>query len=89
MTQKQVKFTQQIEINALPYQVIAPDITGVHTDSLGKSIAGSPCVRVSNTARIAEEILDFGQGRGHYVSLDWLSEGYGLSAYGNWCDYHR
>ena len=25
--------TQQIEINTLPYQVIAPDIIGVHTDT--------------------------------------------------------
>jgi hypothetical protein len=33
VTQKQVKFTPQTEINALPYQVIAPDITGVRTDT--------------------------------------------------------
>ena len=36
-------------------------------------------------ACIAEEILDFSQGHGHYVGLDWLGEGYGLSAYRNWC----
>jgi len=30
--QKWVKFTLQIEINTLPYQVIAPDITGVFTN---------------------------------------------------------
>ena len=58
-------------------------------DSLGKSIAGSLCVRVSNMACVVEEILDFGQGYRYYVCLDWLSEGYGLSAYGNRCGYHQ
>jgi hypothetical protein len=58
-------------------------------ESLGEFAPGTPHMWFGIAACVVEVVLDFSQGHRSNVSLDWPHEGYGFSAYGNWCCCHQ